>query len=136
MAYSIPETASMIFAGVTAEKLPYTFSILFTCGLYAVGGVFYGQATSVWMVIVGRGLMGVGAAFADVTASSYIGEMGTRMDEIRERRGKKPRKYALYVAYSFVMNCTFILTFGKDTLFCVVLKLKQLFSLWMCLYVI
>ena len=73
---------------------------------------------------MGRGLMGVGAAFADVTASSYIGEMGTRMDEIRERRGKKPRKYALYVAYSFVMNCTFILTFGKNMVLSVVFKLK------------
>ena len=113
MAYSIPETASMIFAGITAEKIPYTILILFTCALYAVGGVFYGQATGVWMVVVGRGLMGVGAAFADVTASSYIGEMGTRMDEIRKTRGKQPRKYTLYVAYSFVMNCTFILTFGK-----------------------
>ena len=112
MAYSIPETAAMIFAGITAEKLPYTFSVLFTAALYAVGGVFYGQATSVWMVVVGRGLMGVGAAFADVTTNSYIGEMGTKMDEIRERQGKKPRKYALYVAYSFVMNGTFIMTFG------------------------
>ena len=114
MAYSIPETASMIFAGLTAEKIPFTVTILFTCALYVAGGVFYGLATAVWMVVVGRGLMGVGAAFADVTVSSYIGEMGTRMDEIRGRQGKPPRKYTLYIAYSFVMNCTFIVTFGES----------------------
>ena len=113
MAYAIPETASMPFAGILAEKMLYTVMILTTCTLYATGGVFYGLTNSVWMVIVGRALMGIGAAFADVTASSYIGEMGTRMDELRHSRGKKPRKFALYLAYSFTMNSTFIVTFGK-----------------------
>ena len=112
MAYSIPETASMPIAGIMAEKVPYTIMILFTCILYTVGGLFYGQANKVWMVIVGRSLMGSAAAFADVTTSSYIGEMGTRMDEIRERKGKRPLKYSLYIAYSFTMNWTFIGIFG------------------------
>ena len=113
MAYAIPETASMPFAGILAEKLPYTVMILTTCALNAIGGVFYGLANSVWMLIVGRALMGIGAAFADLTVSSYIGEMGTRMDELRHSRGKKPRKFALYLAYSFTMNSTFIVTFGN-----------------------
>ena len=114
MAYSIPETASMPLAGFMAERVPYTITILFTCALYIAGGLLYGRATGVWMVIVGRGLIGSAAAFADVTVSSYIGEMGTRMDQIRERQGKKPWKYALYVAYSFTMNGTFILAFGMS----------------------
>ena len=85
--------------------------------MYAAGGVFYGQASAVWMVIVGRVLMRCGASFADVTASSYIREMGTRMDTIREGQGKRPLKYALSVAYSFTMNSVFILTFGMcDTI--------------------
>ena len=119
MAYSIPETSSMPFAGIMAEKMPYTVMLLITCALYATGGVFYGQAAGVWMVMVGRAFMGIGAAFADVTVSSYIGEMGTRMDEIRHSRGKKPRKYTLYVAYSFTMNCTFMLTFGECVHHCI-----------------
>lgn len=127
MAYSIPETASMPVAGIMADKVPYTITILFLCAVYAAGGIFYGKAETVWMVIVGRALMGCGAAFADVTASSYIGEMGTRMDEIRERQGKQPLKYALYVAYSFTMNGTFILTFGMYSCYMYSVHIFKLF---------
>lgn len=114
MAYSLPETASMPLAGIMAVNVPYTITILFTCALYVIGGLFYGRANNVWMVIVGRGLIGGAAAFADVIVNSYIGEMGIRMDEIRRRQGKKPLKYILYVAYSFTMNGTFILAFGMS----------------------
>ena len=110
--YSIAETASMPVAGIMAEKIPYTISILFLCALYTAGGILYGLGAEVWMIIAGRALMGSGAAFADVIASSYIGEMGTRMDELREREGKRPMKPALYIAYSFTMNGVFIMTFG------------------------
>lgn len=95
-----------------AEKIPYTLTILITLSIYAVSGVLYGMANTVWMVILSRGLMGCGAALACLTEFGYIGEMGTRMDEIRSRQGKRPMKCALYVAYSFTYNITFILAFG------------------------
>ena len=77
-----------------------------------VSGVLYGQANAVWMVIASRSLMGVCSAFVEILVLGYIGEMGTHMDGIQERQGKRPKKYILYVAYSFAYNIALMLAFG------------------------
>ena len=77
-----------------------------------VSGVIYGLANAVWMVIVSRSLMGVCSAFVEILVLGYIGEMGAHMDAIKERQGKPPKKYILYVAYSFAYNIAFVLAFG------------------------
>lgn len=112
MVYFILQIASSPIAGILTQQLPYTITILLSSAIYAVSGVVYGMANTIWMVIISRALMGCAAAFSDVVTCSYIGEMGTRMDIIREEQGKRPRKYALYIVYAFIMNGSFFLAFG------------------------
>ena len=57
-----------------------------------------------WIAFVGRGLIGSGVAFGASTLHTYLGEMGTVMDDIREKQGKNPRKHVLYIALSFTIN--------------------------------
>ena len=83
-----------------------------TLSTYVVSGVLYGLANAVWVVIVSRSLMGCCSAFVEILVLGYIGEMGTHMDEIRERQGKRPKKYILFVAYSFAYNIAFMVAFG------------------------
>lgn len=112
MVYYIFKMTTMPIAGLMARKMPYTLTILLTLSLYGASGVFYGQANTVWMVIVSRGLMGVCSGLSDTTELGYIGEMGTRMDKIREGKGKRPMKNVLFVAYSFTVNGGLIVAFG------------------------
>ena len=80
--------------------------------LAALGGGVYALAHNVWVAFVGQGLMGASVAFGASTAHTYIGEMGTVMDNIRKKQGKKPRKYLLYIAFSFILNGGFVLPYG------------------------
>lgn len=81
--------------------------------MFIIGGIIYGLAETIWMVFVGFGLFGAGASFAAITVITYMGEMGTVMDNIRKKQGKKPRKFVIYIVYSFVLNGGYILCFGK-----------------------
>ena len=112
MAYYISKMTAMPITGLMAQKMPYKPTILITLSLYMVSGVLYGQATTVWMVIVSRSLMGVCSGLSDATELGYIGEMGTRMDKIREGKRKQPMKNVIFVAYSFSVNGATILAFG------------------------
>lgn len=103
---TMPVTATMV------HKLPFTVSMLFGLSLYIVGGVLYAVADNVWMVFIGFGLFGAGSTSA-AALHAYIGEMGTVMDRIREKKGKKGMKFALYLAFSFVQNGAFLTSFGK-----------------------
>ena len=112
MAYYMTKMTTMPIAGLMAQKIPYKITFLITLSLYIASGVFYGQANTVWMVIVSRSLMGVCSGLSDTTELGYIGEMGTRMDKIREGKGKRPMKNAIFIAYSFTVNGAAILAFG------------------------
>ena len=72
----------------------------------------YALANKVWVAFVGRALMGAGIAFGAATIHTYMGEMGTMMDNIREKNRKKPRKFMLYIAFSFLLNGGFTLPYG------------------------
>lgn len=100
-------------AGILIHRLPFTFTMISFDVLLITGGVVYALAESVWVVFVGYGITGAGVAFGVVTVHTYIGEMGDMMDEIRKKRGQKPRKFLLYIIYSFTMTGGFILPFCK-----------------------
>ena len=59
-----------------------------------------------------RGIMGMGGGLSIPALHTYMGEMGTVMDQVRERQGKKPRKFSVYIAFSFIMNGGFAVAFG------------------------
>ena len=70
-----------------------------------LGGVLYALAVQGWMVIVGRFLSGFACTILTVLIMSYIREIGTKVDEVRKKRGKKYLiKDTLYVSYSFLFN--------------------------------
>ena len=112
MFFGIGEFIFTPITGILSEKLPFTLSLITSNLLFIIGGVVYAVAVNISMVIAGRFFIGIGAAFA-VTVHAYIGEMGTRLDEVRRKKGKKPVKHFLYIMYSFIANGGFVLTFGK-----------------------
>ena len=57
--------------------------------------------------------MGFGGGLSIPALHTYIGEMGSVMDQIREKKGKKPLKFTVYVAFSFIMNGGFVVAFGE-----------------------
>jgi MFS family permease len=90
------EAVSLLLGTFIMDTIPYTVSLLMMLSLYALGGALYATATQVWMVILGRGLMGIGTFMKSSVMYTYIGEMGTVMDESRKKKGKPPRKNLLY----------------------------------------
>ena len=113
MAYAIGETLFSPVAGFMTEYCPYIFTIFAANALYLVGGILYGTAVETWMVIVARLFVGSAAGISASSAQTYVGEMSTRMDDIRERKGEKPRKHVVYIVYSFLMNGSYIVSFGE-----------------------
>ena len=65
------------------------------------------------MVIVARFFFGCASGMAAVVTLTYTGEMSTRMDEIRERKGKKPRKFVLYIIYSLEVTGSYVISFSE-----------------------
>ena len=112
MCFGIGEIMLMPIAGIMSEKLPFVLSLIIPTALYVIGGVLYAMAVNVWMALAGRLFLGFSGAFA-VVVHTYIGEMGSRLDEVRRKKGKKPVKHFLYITYSFIANGGFVLAFGK-----------------------
>ena len=110
--YPLFEAVTMPFATMTVHRFPFTVLMIFALFLCIVGATMYALAVNVWMVFIAHGLIGAGATCA-VVIHTYIGEMGTVMDDIRVKQGKKPRKYTLYIAFSFVLNVGNLASFGK-----------------------
>ena len=100
-------------AVVLLEKLAFTITILLVMCMYAVAGVVYALAVDVWMVILARGLTGGAALFCVAVVTTYIGEMGTVMDDIRKKRKKKPIKFVLYILMLVFMTIGTALVFGE-----------------------
>ena len=66
------------------------------------------------MAIVGRFLCGFACTILTVLLTSYIVEIGTKVDEVRKKRGKKYFiKDILYISYSFLLNIGALLTYGE-----------------------
>lgn len=112
-ASSIFEAGATPLTAITAYRLPFTFLLFIFVALAVVGGGIYALACNVWMAFVGRGLMGAGCAFGAAAVHTYIGEMGIVMDDIRKKKGKKPRKFILYIALSFTLNVGMLIPYGK-----------------------
>ena len=113
-AFSAGEIAGSPFAGFMVEKLPYIFTPVVASVIYIIGGIVYALATGGWMVIAGRFLSGFAVTMGVVLQTSYIGEMGTRVDEFRKKRKKgRQLRTTLYIMYAFVVNFGYIITFGK-----------------------
>ena len=72
----------------------------------------YALAQNVWMAFGGRALMGASTSFGAATIHTYMGEMGTIMDDIRKKTDKRPRKFVLYIVFSFLLNGGFMVPYG------------------------
>ena len=112
MAGGIGEIAFLPVIGYMAGNLPHTISQLVAASLLTCGGSLYALASAGWMVILGRALIGCARASA-VVVHTYIGEMGTRMDEMRSKEKKRPMKSALYIVVSFILNGGYSFAFCK-----------------------
>ena len=100
-------------AGLTTEWYSYVFSLFAALILIISGGLFYARATEVWMVIVARLVLGLGTGYGAVVVHSYLGEMSSKLDEIRAKQSKKPIKHIFYIIFIFVINGSFVFSFGK-----------------------
>ena len=97
ISFSLFEAGSLPLIMAIMDLFPYTVLMLIMMLLNAAGGVVYATATDVWMVILARCLMGSGAMFFSSIVYTYIGEMGTIMDQVRQKKGKPSRKNLLYL---------------------------------------
>ena len=107
------ETVLIPVAVFILDILPFTAPLLLLMLMYAVGGALYASATEVWMAMLARGMMGGAGLFVSAVLHSYIGEMGTMMDKIRKKKGKRPLKNVLYMAVIFSINGANVLVLGK-----------------------
>jgi MFS family permease len=112
----ISELALVPFAALMAHRTPYTVVILFGLLVMALGGIIYAVAVNVWMVCIGRGLLGAAGSICIPTLHTYIGEMGIVMDDLRKKQRKRPRKFILYIAFSFMMNGGFVVSFALTSI--------------------
>ena len=95
------------------ECCPYIFLQVVAIALLILGGVVYALATEVWIAIVAQLILGTAIGIAMLVIHTYLGEMSTRMDDIRRKQGKRPMKHVLYIIFSFVLNGTYIITYGE-----------------------
>ena len=91
------EAGSLPLVMAIMDRLPYTVLIQIMMLLNALSGVVYATATDVWMVILARCLMGSATMLFSSVVFTYIGEMGTIMDQVRQKKGKPQRKNLLYL---------------------------------------
>ena len=96
-----------------AQRCPFIITLITGSLILAASGTVYALSMNLWMVILSRGLIGASSGLILPSLHTYLGEMGSAMDDKRGNQGKKPRKYLLYIAYSFVLNCGFLVGFGE-----------------------
>ena len=112
MARYLGELISVPVVGYMTENLPYIVSISFVGLFFAIGGLLYALTTDIWMMIVANIFIGFGFSSA-VIVHTYIGEIGIKMDEGRTRKKQKPAKFGLYIAFSFILNGGYFVTFSE-----------------------
>ena len=115
--YPLCEVLSSPLAAALLHRLPYSVSITSFTIIYIIGGVVYGLATTVWTAFLGFGLFGMGSALCATTVHTYMGEVGILMDERRKKQGKKPRKFVLYIIFSFILNGGFLIVYSKFNMY-------------------
>ena len=115
MSYSICETALTPVVTPMMDILPYTASFLVMVAVFVIGGTLYACAGEVWMVIVARSFMGIGALLSSALIYTYIGEMGTVMDKIRVKKGKRPLKQFMYTITMFTSVGVNALLSGEES---------------------
>ena len=112
MARYLGELIAVPIVGYMTENLPYIVSIIFVVLSFAFGGLLYALTTDILMMIVANIFIGCGIASA-VVVHAYIGEIGIKMDEMRTRKKQKPVKFALYIAFSFIQNGGYFISFSE-----------------------
>lgn len=118
MATPLFEAGSVPLAIPLVHRLPFTALMYIAVLTAAVGGAIYALAESILTVFIGRGLMGVASQFSASVIHSYIGEMGTVMDDIRKKQGKKPLKFTFFIVLSFMLNGGLLLPYGMLQILC------------------
>ena len=112
MARAFGELFCNIMVGYMVGNLPYIASLILTGLLYVTGGIMYALTTEIWMFMVANIILG-GAGGCAIIVHTYIGEVGTKLDEIRRRKSQKPLKVMLYIAYSFSLNGGYFVSFSE-----------------------
>ena len=107
------ELATVPVALWLTQKSPFTIPLLLGLLFLAASGVIYALALDIWMVLIARGLLGVCGGLCLPALHTYMGEMGSVMDNIREKQGKRPRKFTVYIAFSFILNGGYVVAFGE-----------------------
>ena len=95
------------------RQCPFVIPLLIGLILTAVSGTIYALTVDIWMLLLGRGVLGFGGGIGVPALHTYLGEMGSVMDQLREEQGKTPRKFSVYIAYSFILNGGFLVAFGE-----------------------
>ena len=96
-----------------AQRCPFIITFITGSLILAASGTVYALSMDIWMVILSRILLGVSSGLILPSLHTYLGEMGSAMDDQREKQGKKPRKCLVYIAFSFVLNGGVVVAFGK-----------------------
>ena len=111
MAANLPYSVSLLVAALLlAAGGAICVSLLVAALLLAAGGAIYAVASAGWIVILGKVVIGGAGSFL-VLVHTYIGEMGTIMDRMRSKKRKRPMKFVLYIALSFILNGGYLVTF-------------------------
>ena len=112
MERGLGELVFNMVVGYMVGNLPYIASLILTGLLFATGGIIYALTTEIWMIMVASIIVGGGNGCA-IVVHTYIGEIGIKLDESRRRKSQKPLKFVLYIAYSFILNGGYFVSFSK-----------------------
>ena len=116
--FSIGEICGAPFAGLLIKQFPYIVTPLLASLIFAIGGVIYSLATAGWIVIISRLLSGFASTMGEVFQTSYIGEVGTQVEEFKKKGGKKSHlKDVLYVLFAFTTNGGVVFALGKSNFY-------------------
>ena len=111
---SIGQVVGAPVTGLMMKRLPYIVTLVISSVVFAAGGVVYALSTNGWMLFAGRFLHGIASTMGAVLENTYIGDMGTKVDNIRKKLNKRTLKDILYVVYSFQISFNMFIAFGKS----------------------
>ena len=90
------------------------------------------------MLYLALSISGVAESLCPAVLHTYMGVMGTKMDEIRTEQQKKPRKFIVYIAYSLLLNGTSFVIYGKrlmQTQMCNIVVYHLVYNYYVILYI-
>ena len=81
------------------------------------------------MLYLAMGIRGVAASLCPAVLHTYMGVMGTKMDNLRTKEQKKTRKFLVYIAFSLIFNGSVLVTYGGQKLITINVQYKNPLSI-------